>query len=105
MIRTYPHDPAARLDYSWSWSGDPAATPPIPSWLEAGETIADKTVTGPAGITVESVTEPTPGVVVAWVKLTDPAVIPDGRVAIACKITTSAGRTDTRRKYLSIGPR
>lgn len=83
-------DPDAILDYEFDWS----------AWLQSGETIASNEVTVIGSITKESVTA-NDTAVAAWVS--------GGTVGetatIACKITTSAARTDERTISLRIRER
>ncbi len=81
MDTAYLKDPNAVLDYAFDWS----------SWLASGETISSRTVTVPAGITLDSDTEAS-GSVTAW--LSGGTAGEDYQ--IACLIVTSAGRTDER---------
>lgn len=86
-------DPSASLDYQFIWGPDARASDP--PWLEDTETIATHAITvTPAGLTVE-----------------DHEVTPDGKnvlvwlaggsvgvtYVVACQITTTLSRTDTRR--------
>jgi uncharacterized protein YebE (UPF0316 family) len=74
-------DPQSVLDYGWDW------TP----WLDTGETITTATITPDPGITVQSQSNTTTGVTVWLAGGTDGT-----RYSIACRVTTSAGRTDER---------
>lgn len=85
-------DPDAHLDYGWDWS----------AWLDSGDTIATAEVVGDTagGITVEDITH-TDTTVTAWVS--------GGTVGrsytLACRITTTDGRTDDRTLQLNIANR
>lgn len=85
-------DPSAELDYGFDWSAR--------SWLDAGETISAAVWTIPAGLTL--ITSQIVGSkTVAWI---------GGGTAgtdytIACRITTSAGRTDERSMTLRVRER
>ena len=78
-------DPDAVLDYAFDWS----------DWLADGETINTETITAATGITLGTGAQApseSAGVVTIWLSGgTDGAVY-----TVACKITTSAGRTDER---------
>lgn len=76
-----PKDPNAVLDYAFDWT----------EWLESGETISSQVVTVDTGITKDSDSESS-GTVTTW--LSGGTAGTD--YTIACKITTSAGRTDER---------
>lgn len=86
-------DPAASLDYQFIWGPDPRSNEP--PWLEDTETITSHTiVVTPTGLAVE-----------------DHEITPDGKnvlvwlasgtlgvtYTVACQITTTLSRTDTRR--------
>lgn len=83
----YLKDPDAILDYVFDWS----------PYLEAGETITDKTVTVDAGLTLDSHSVDDSSVTV-WLS--------GGTVRttykVACLITTSAGRTDERTMTIKV---
>ena len=87
-------DPIAKLDFGFNWR------PEGEEWLATGETITDYTITADTGLTVDSSTEDA-GVVTVWLS--------GGTVGewydIACKITTSAGRTDERTLSIQIQER
>ena len=88
-------DPSAVLDYAFDWTG----------WLAAGETIAvdsetgEKliTITADTGITVDSSTE-LDGKVTVWLSGGTAGI----NYKVACKITTSAGRTDERTLWIRV---
>ena len=82
-------DPDAVLDYAFDWS----------SWLASGETISTKTLTG-SGVTVDSSSE-SEGVVTAWIS----GGTAGQTATVACKIVTSASRTDERTIKLKIQER
>lgn len=85
-------DPAAELDYGFDWAER--------GWLDTGETITAAVWTIPAGLTL--ITSQIIGdKTVAWL---------GGGTAgtdyiIACRITTSAGRTDERSMTLRVRER
>lgn len=79
--KIFHKDPSAVLDYVFDWS----------EWLATGETISSHVVTVPTGITKDSDSE-ADGKVTVWLSSgTD-----DTCYTVACKIVTSAGRTDER---------
>ena len=80
-------DPSAVLDYAFDWSG----------WLAAAETITDHTITADTGITVDSSTEDA-GKVTVWLSGGTAGI----NYKVACKITTSAGRTDERTIWIKV---
>lgn len=82
---SYLKDPDAVLDYEFDWS----------QWLADGETIASKTVTV-TGVTLDSSSSDATSVV-AWVSGGS-----DSYATVACRITTTAGRTDERTIRLTI---
>jgi hypothetical protein len=84
-------DPSAVLDYVFDWRPD---TKP---WLATGETITDHTITADTGITVDSSTEDA-GKVTVWLSGGTAGV----NYKVACKITTSAGRTDERTIWIKV---
>ena len=88
-------DPSAVLDYVFDWN----------EWLATGETIAvdsetgEKliTITADTGITVDSWTE-SDGKVTVWLSGGTAGI----NYKVACKITTSAGRTDERTLWIRV---
>lgn len=78
---TYVKDPNSVLDYSFDWS----------SWLATGETLSTATWTVPTGITKDSQSLTTT-VATAWLSSGTAGTSYD----VACKVVTSAGRTDER---------
>ena len=88
-------DPSAVLDYAFDWTG----------WLAAGETIAvdsetgEKliTITADTGITVDSWTE-SDGKIIVWLSGGTAGI----NYKVACKITTTAGRTDERTIWIKV---
>ena len=80
-------DPSAVLDYVFDWTG----------WLAAAETITDHTITADTGITVDSSTE-SDGKVTVWLSGGTAGI----NYKVACKITTSAGRTDERTIWIKV---
>lgn len=90
MTATHEKDPDATLDYAFDWS----------SWLAAGETITTPTVTAETGLTLDSSSEAA-GIVTAWVS----GGTAGNNYTLACRITTSAGRTDERTMRLIVRQR
>jgi len=86
-VPSFIKDPQAVLDFNWDWS----------AWLGEGETITDTNVTPDAGLTVNS-SRINGDVVSAW--LAGGAV--GASYSVACTISTSAGRTETRRIQISV---
>ena len=80
-------DPSAVLDYVFDWT----------EWLATGETITDHTITADTGITVDSSTE-SDGKVTVWLS----GGTAGQNYKVACKITTSAGRTDERTLWIRV---
>ena len=80
-------DPSAVLDYVFDWM----------EWLATGETITDHTITADTGITVDSSTEDD-GKVTVWLSGGTAGI----NYKVACKITTSAGRTDERTIWIKV---
>ena len=81
-MHNFKKDPDAILDFAFDWS----------DWLATGETISTRVMTVPSGITLSSTDTESSGVVTFWLS---------GGTAgnwydVACKITTSASRTDER---------
>jgi hypothetical protein len=91
-------DPSAALDYLFVWGPDDrSAEPP---WLEDAETIAAFSLTlSPSGLTVES-SEITPDGkrVLVWLSGGTLGVT----YTVACQITTTLSRTETRRMSIFV---
>jgi hypothetical protein len=83
-----PKDPTATLDYAFNWT----------AWLQSGETISTAVVTVPAGITLSTLAAINGGIVTFWLS----GGTLDQVYEIACTITTSQGRTDSRSFPLTI---
>lgn len=80
-LRTLEKDPDAVLDFPFDWS----------EWLASGETISSQVITTEAGITKDSDTEAS-GIVAVWLS----GGTAGNSYEVACRITTSAARTDER---------
>ena len=80
-------DPSAVLDYAFDWT----------KWLATGETITDHTITADTGIVVDSSTE-NAGIVTVWLSGGEAGT----NYRVACKIVTSAGRTDERTIWIKV---
>lgn len=91
MAQIFTKDPDAVLDYSFDWydSGN--------GWLATGETISSHTITVETGITKVSDSESS-GVVTVWLS----GGTHGNDYDVACKIVTSAGRTDERTMVISV---
>ena len=92
MTDTFTKDPSAVLDYTFDWAASTNGTG-TSNWLASDETLSTITITATTGITVDSssLTDTNTSVTV-WLS---------GGTAgtdyeIACKVTTSANRTDER---------
>ena len=83
-------DPSAVLDYVFDWT----------EWLATVETITDHTITADTGITVDSSTE-LDGKIIVWLS----GGTAGQNYKVACKITTSAGRTDERTIWIKVTDR
>jgi len=85
-------DPDATLDFGFDWNNADEG-----EWLESGETITSYTLTVGTGLTNESDSE-SGGIVTVWLSGGD-----EGEwYEVACKITTSAGRTDERTMKIKV---
>ncbi len=80
-LQTFVKDPDAVLDFGFDWS----------SWLATGETISAATWTVPTGLTKTSQSA-TSTVATAWIS----GGTAGTSYELACKVLTSAGRTDER---------
>ena len=90
LTNQYTKDPSAILDWAYDWT----------DWLAAAETITDHTITADTGITVDSSTEDA-GKVTVWLSGGTAGI----NYKVACKITTSAGRTDERTIWIKVSNR
>lgn len=94
MATYYTKDPSAVLDYAFNWND------PDDPWLATGETITSYVITVDTGLTKDSDSQAS-GKVTVWLS---------GGTAgeyykVACKITTSAGRTDERTIWIKVADR
>ena len=87
---TFYKDPDAELDWEFDWS----------SWLATGETISSSTVTVQTGLTAGTKSATTTAVT-QWLS----GGTADTTYTVACKIVTSAGRTDERTIYIHVTSR
>ena len=92
MSSFFTKDPNAVLDYVFDWAASTNGTGSS-DWLATAETISTKTITSTTGITVDSssITDSNTSVTV-WLSGGTAGADYD----IACKIVTSASRTDER---------
>lgn len=89
-----PKDPAAVLDYEFDWS----------AWLADGETITGTPLIEAPGLTVNppgKETQVADGKVTFWIGGGAAETFYD----VACKVVTSAGRTDRRTASLRVAAR
>jgi TRAP-type uncharacterized transport system substrate-binding protein len=90
MSNSFLKDPSAVLDWVFDWS----------SWLAAGETIASHVITVDTGIVKGSSTD-ADGKVTVWLS----GGTAGTSYRVACKITTSAARTDERTVWIQVSDR
>ncbi len=88
-------DPSAVLDYVFDWTEWLATVETIAVDSETGEKLI--TITADTGITVDSWTEDD-GKVTVWLS----GGTAGQNYKVACKITTSAGRTDERTLWIRV---
>jgi hypothetical protein len=94
-------DPQAVLDYAFDWAGlTNGTTGAISDWLASGETISSHVVTVSTGITKDSDSEAS-GKVTVWLS----GGTAGTTYTVACKIVTSAGRTDERSMTVQVANR
>jgi hypothetical protein len=95
----YKKDPHATLDFAFDWND---TTSP---WLATGETITTYTITAQEGITLETVAphaqSQASGKVTFWLS----GGTAETTYTIACKIVTSASRTDERTMRVTVKDR
>jgi len=101
MPQIFTKDPDAVLDYVFDWAASTNGTGSS-DWLAAGETISTKTVTADTGITVasSSLTDANTSVTV-WLS----GGTAGTAYSVACKIATSASRTDERTMTIRVEQR
>lgn len=92
ILKSYRHDPQAKLDYSIDWGSL--------GWLVGGDTLATATWTVPAGITKVSETNTT---TTATVWLSGGTV--DTDYDVVCHVVTGAGREDDRTLRIQVRQR
>ena len=90
MTDLFMKDPSAILDWVFDWS----------AWLGAGETITSHTIVAATGIVKDSSTEAA-GKVTVWISSGTTGTT----YKCACKIATSAGRTDERTIWIQVQDR
>lgn len=89
---TFSKDPDAVLDYKFDWKSNSNGRG-FTDWLDAGETISSHTITAATGITLDSSElADTNTSVIVWLS----GGTAGTSYTVACKIVTSAGRTDER---------
>lgn len=96
----FEKDPNGVLDYKFDWKALTNGTPGgVRDWLASGETITQRTVTVLTGLTKDSdsLTNNNTSVTV-W--LSGGAV--GTTYTVACRIVTSAGRTDERTIFVKV---
>jgi hypothetical protein len=92
MSNYFVKDPQAVLDYVFDWAALTNGTGTT-DWLASGETISTKTVTVSSGLTVDSSSIiNTNTAVKVWLS----SGTAGSQYTVACKVTTSASRTDER---------
>ncbi|MGW4719809.1 phage fiber-tail adaptor protein [Nocardia sp. NPDC004260] len=90
-------DPAAVLDYKFTWGQVHLDEPP---WLQDGETVQSHSITiSPSGLTVESsdITDSAKAVTV-WLS----GGTLNTTYTVRCQVVTSASRTETRSMTISV---
>lgn len=82
--------PVAVLDYKWNWV----------DWLimSGNDVISSFAIDTTGGITASNVTQSSPGQIVAFIAGGTPGV----PATATCRITTTGGRTDTRRLLVNV---
>ena len=101
MPSIFLKDPDATLDYKFDWKAETNGNGDT-DWLDSDETISDKTVTVDDGITRESYAlADTDTSVVVWLSGGTAGV----DYEVACKIVTSASRTDERTMKIQVRER
>lgn len=90
MENEFMKDPDGVLDYTFDWS----------NWLETGDTVVSHTISIPTGLTLGEHINNTTAVTI-W--LSSGTI--GGRYKVECTVTTSQGRTDTRRALIMVEER
>ena len=101
LFRSYTKDPDAVLDYKFDWKSNTNGRG-YTDWLGTSETISSIAITADTGITVDSsALADTNTSVLVWLS--------GGTVgttySVACKIVTSASRTDERTMTVTVAER
>jgi len=100
-IATKTKDPDAVLDFKFDWKTNSNGRG-FTDWLESGETITSITITAASGIAIDSKSITDAGTTVSvWLSGGTAGV----EYTVACKIVTSAGRTDERTGTISVEER
>lgn len=100
-VATKTKDPDAVLDYKFDWKTKSNGRG-FADWLDTGETITSITVTPATGITVDSSSITDAGTTVTvWLS----GGTAGTEYTVACRIVTSAGRTDERTGTISVSER
>ena len=97
LSNEYLKDPSAVLDWAYNWNDSSGGKTP---WLATGETIDSFVITADSGITVDGSTQ-IDGKVTVWLS----GGTAGQNYKVACKITTSAGRTDERTIWIKVTDR
>lgn len=93
--KLFVKDPDAVLDYAFDWNNVAEGT-----WLQTGETISAYVVTAEAGLTKDSDSE-SDGLITVWLS----GGSAGEQYVVACRITTSLGRTDERSIWIVVRER
>lgn len=97
----YVKDPDAVLDYKFDWKSSSNGRG-FTDWLDSSETISSHTITADTGITVDSSELADSNTsVIAWLS----GGVAGTTYEVACKIVTSASRTDERTITISVAER
>jgi len=100
-IATKIKDPDAVLDFKFDFKTETNGRG-FADWLESGETITSATITVESGLTKDSKSITDTGTTVSvWLSGGTAGV----EYTVACKIVTSAGRTDERTGTISVEER
>ncbi len=100
-MANFTKDPDAVLDYKFDWKSNTNGRG-FKDWLETSETISSQVVTAETGLVLDSsAVADTNTSVVAWVS----GGTAGRTYSLACKIVTSAGRTDERTINIQVAER